>query len=75
MAEYTARCAARDTRRAIARAEKALEQLRNCAVHWADLDHSFESDVGSIEVPQDIVRLKEDLDEVYPTRAKGRMSQ
>jgi hypothetical protein len=71
VAEYTAKCAARDTRRAIARVEKAIEQLRACAVHWGDLNGYVEGSLGGIEMPEDILRLKADLEEEYPTRSRA----
>lgn len=69
--EYTARCAARDTRRAIEKVRKAIEALRDCARHWGDLDNIAEMDLACLEsLPEDVARLEEWLDEQYPKRPR-----
>ncbi|MEI7036468.1 hypothetical protein [Fulvimonas yonginensis] len=69
--EYTARCAARDTRRAIEKVRKAMEALRDCARCWGDLDHIAEMDLACLaELPEDVGRLQDWLDEQYPKRPR-----
>lgn len=71
--EYTARMAARDTRRSIQKVRKAIADLKACSRNWEDLDEMFRGDVGHVDdLPDDIARIERDLDEVHPPRPKRR---
>jgi len=76
MGEYTAQCAARDTRRAIEGVRKAMTHLQQAAVHWGDLDSMFESlCAGMPDLPNEVDMLERDLDEIYPRRARRRAAR
>ncbi len=69
--QYTARCAARDTRRAIEGVRRAREKLKLCAQHWQDLDGSMEATLDWLpDLPDDIEDLIGWLDEAYPVRKR-----
>jgi hypothetical protein len=71
--EYTARCAVRDTRRAIERVRKAMKALREASRYWGDIDSVMESDCEQLpELPAEVVYLEVDLDMEYPKRVSRR---